>query len=51
MLFCLCMWDIYEVPDAHYTGLMRNNPWEVLIQLIAAKYGAPSNGTKASWKL
>lgn len=26
VLFWLCSWDIYEVPDAHYKSLMRNNP-------------------------
>ena len=32
MLYWLCGCDIYEVPDAHFTSLVRNNPGKVLIQ-------------------
>lgn len=34
VLFWLCSWDIYEVPDAHYTSLMRNNPGKCWISRL-----------------
>ena len=41
VLFWLCSWDIYEVPDAHYTSLMRNNPGKCWFSCLLQCTGLP----------
>lgn len=48
VLFWLCSWDIYEVPDAHYTSLMRNNPWKCWFSWLLQCTGLPVMELKLS---
>lgn len=41
VLFWLCSWDIYEVPDAHYTSLMRNHPGKCWFSWLPQCTGLP----------